>query len=82
MLVIELKHVSDMIFTNGYSISKVSHAIKMCYPLPPLPVHVNSILHLEPPCATPFFYICNDLIPPAPTLQIIYQSPSVLMELP
>ncbi len=36
---------------------------------------LNSILHLEPPCATPSSHILNYLIPPTPALRIIFRSP-------
>ncbi len=39
---------------------------------------LNSILHLEPLCATPSSNISNYLIPPIPGLQIIFRSPSHL----
>ncbi len=42
---------------------------------PPYLRILNSILHLEPPCATPSSHILNYLIPPSPTLRIIFRSP-------
>ncbi len=42
---------------------------------PPYMHILNSILHLEPPCATPSSHILNYLIPPTPALQIIFRSP-------
>ncbi len=48
---------------------------------PPPHLHIlNSMLHLELPCATPSSHISNYLIPPTPTLQIIFQSPKIILE--
>ncbi len=45
------------------------------HPLPPLPTHIlNSILYFEPSWCQPS-YISNYLIPPTPTLQIIFSPP-------
>ncbi len=42
---------------------------------------LNSILHLEPPCATSSSNILNYLIPPTPALRIIFRShPRVIFE--
>ncbi len=47
--------------------------IQFC--LPPYRRILNSILHLETPCATPSSHILIYLIPPIPALRITFRSP-------